>query len=230
MTYTLKVQINKDELETINLANQKVVLIKVVPDGQHKIAWVTFVPFEQNQVTWDNAYYLYASLTEPGEDKKIIVNSSKAAQARFEYTFTGNLSFSNGQPNSQLGDGQYEVSNQVPSDQQPWITFGMAQTCTVNSKKTEIMPINAEVVPALQFAKFTPRETVLIFLASNIAAGAVHDNVIISSDFRAAESAKIPLRESELEAESVATQLSFSPANQTITVVYSASLGKFIQQ
>lgn len=230
MTYTLNVQINKNDLETINLANQKVVLLKVVPDGQHKIAWVTFVPFEQNQVTWDNAYYLYASLTKPVEDKKITVNSNTAAQARYEYTFTSGLSFSKGQYNSQLGDGQYEVGNQVPSDQQPWLTFGMAQTCTVNSKETEIMPINAEVVPALQFATFTPTETVLIFLASNIEEGVVHNNVIINFDFTAAESAKIPSWGSEKEVESVATEVSFSPANQTITVVYSASLGKFIQQ
>lgn len=230
MTYTLNVQINASDLDTIHKANEKVVLIKIVPDGQHKITWVTFVPFEQNKVTWENGYYLYASLTNPVEDVQINVNSSTKAEVRYEYEYTGNLSFSNGQYNSQLGEGQYEVINQVPTDQQPWLTFGMAQTCTVNSKENAIMPINAEVVPALQFAVFTPTDIVLIFLASDIQESAVHDNVIIGFGLAAADSRKIPSPDIEMRAESVATQLSFSPANQTITVEYSASLGKFVQK
>lgn len=216
---------NANDLKTIEKADEKVVLIKVVPDGKNKIAWVTFKPFQKNQVTWDNAYYLYASLTDPVEDNQIRVNSSTPAQARYDYTFNSDNSFSIGQHNPKLGDGQYGIVNDMPSDQEPCLTFGMAQTCSVNSKENVIKPINAEVVPALHFAKFTPSETVLIFLASDVRESAVHNNVMIG--LPAAGSTKI----SSLDAaESVATALSFSSANQTITVVYSASLGKFIQQ
>jgi hypothetical protein len=190
-------------------------LLKIVHDGQHGIAWVTFAPFEENKVTWDNTYYLYASLTDPVEGTQITVNSSTAAQVRCEYTYTKDKSFSEGQHNSQLEDGQYEVSNQVPYDLYPWLTFGMAQTCTVNSIEKAIMPINAEVVLALQFAKFTTTETVRIFLASDIAEGTVHNNVKKSF---------------QCNAVSMASEFSFTTANQTINVVYSASLGKFTQQ
>lgn len=226
MTYTLNVLIDADYLGPINKAKEKVVLIKLVTTGGKGTAWVTFDPFQQNVVSWNNSYYIYASLIDPVEGAQIIINLSTPAQVRYEYTFTD--TFFNGQFNSQLEVGQYGVSNQVPYNQRQWVTFGMAQPYTVNGEAIGITPINAQVVPALHSAKFTPTETVQIFLASDIENGTVHN--IDDPAFSSTGSTKIPSLGYTKEAESVTTELSFGSNKQTITVAYDANLAKFIPQ
>lgn len=224
--YTLNVLFTQADLKVIQNANENVVLIKQVPDGGNKLTWVTFEPFEKNIVTWNNDYYLFASNTDPVEGHPIIVNSKTKAQAHYTYTFTNN-SFSNGDYDSQLGIDQYGVKNEQDSSMQ-FFTFGMAQNCTVNGTEKAIMPINAEVVPHAQFAQFTPEETVLIFLASDLQESEVYNNVRVDSSFlkTCANSAGPPSQ--ILAAQSISTELSFSKTNE-ITVEYSNDLGKFVE-
>jgi hypothetical protein len=217
MTYTLNVRFNPCDLKIIQKAEEKVVLIKVVSNGQYELAWVAFNPFQQNQVSWDDSYYVFASNTEPVKRKQIIVNSYQSAHSQYEYQCSGNLLFSDGQYNSQLGEGEYKIRNQITYDPKlPWATFGMAQTCTVNSEEKKIMPINAEFTLALQYGIFTPTQTIWAFLSSDIQESAVYDNVNNLSQRSCAD------------AESIATELLFSPDKQTIAVEYSMNQGKFI--
>jgi hypothetical protein len=222
-TYALEVIFNQSDLKLINQAGEKVVLIKQVPKGGYKVAWVTFDPFQQNTVTWDDDYFLYASSTQPVEGTQIAGWTMQEAQAQNDYVFSSDRTFSVPHPDPNLLPGQYMVFNNMVFDREPWLTFGMAQAFELNGNTQKPQPINAAVVPAKQFARFTPENRVLIFLATNIMDSTVHNDVRLDSYMgMIAFKSVVPG-----SAESVATELNLSATNK-ISVNYSASDGKFL--
>ncbi|MBV6623078.1 MAG: hypothetical protein KI793_09075 [Rivularia sp. (in: Bacteria)] len=223
--YTLEVIFNRADLKLIYQAGQKVVLIKEVDGGGNKVVWVIFEPFQENKITWGSNYFLYASPTQAMEGLQIIGWTMQEAQAQSEYIFNDDKIFSAPEPNSKLKPYQYMVLNNTSFDREKMLTFGMAQTCIINGQKKSPHLLNATLVPAKQFAKFIPTNKVLIFLAANINDFSVHNDVRLDINI-----GKITSKNSVAGSSgSIATELDFSLSKE-ISVKYSASLGKFLQQ
>lgn len=223
--YILEVIFNRADLKLINQASQKVVLIKEVDGGGNKVAWVTFEPFQINKITWGSNYFLYASPSQAVEGWQIVGWTMQEAQAQSEYIFNDDRTFSAPEPNSKLKPYQYIVFNNVSFDREKMLSFGIAQTCTINSKRTLPQPLNATLVLAKNSAKFISTNKVLIFLAANLKDSSVYNDVRLDIN-----AGKLASKSSVAGSPgSIATELDFS-INKKISVKYCASLGKFSQQ
>lgn len=251
--YTLNIQFNKDDLSLIYQAKQKIVLIQEIQNGLNQVIWSVFSPFENNQATWDDSFYVYASPSTAIENNLIEGISTKAASPQNTYTFNKELVFSDGKLNSNLSFTEYQAVNNVPYSQSPALTFGLAQSITTNNITNQAQPINAATVLSNQRATFTPKNTILIFLSSNLKENTVYNNIstaninssssIISTCLllcnitlprrHLIKIAGITALASSMPSigfasESIALRVDFS-SNKTITVKYFSNLGKFIQ-
>lgn len=237
MEYELVILFEKQDLSLINKAREKVVLVQATHETNYPVVWAAFTPFERNLVTWNNQYFLYASTSLPTPDREILIVAEQKAQSQNIYTFNQDRTFSDPESEPSLNLNQYMVVNNLPYEQMPSLTFGLAQSCTINSltKSSNInsqgikpLPIHAAIVPSKQFAKFIPRKELFILLASNTTTSMVcgigglgeneGDRLRISANNGTSE-----------RVESFATKLDFRRQHQ-IAVKYDAPEGKFSQK
>lgn len=203
-TYTLNIDFPKQDLDTLYKAGEKVTLVKQSANGQ-PVAWVSFYPFENNTVTWEENYALYASTTQIEGGATIQKMSDEMAQEQMMYSFqSGN--FGTPAPSSQLGEGQYGVDNQTPIAQANGLTFGLAQSVQVNGTAYPNKPINADWVPSRHVATFVPYETIKVFMNNNI-----DDGMVVTEVF------------------SPSLTLTFGGSTTELTANYNASTGGFAQ-
>ena len=237
MEYELVILFEKKDLSLINQAREKVVLVQATDETNYRVVWAAFTPFERNLVTWNNQYFLYASTSLPTPEREILIVAEQKAQSQNIYTFNQDRIFSYPEAEPSLNLSQYMVVNNLPYEEMPSLTFGLAQDCTINSlaqasninsQEIKPLPINAAIVPSKQFAKFIPRKELFILLASNTTTSMVYgigelgknegDGLQISGNNGTND-----------RVESFATQLDFHQQHQ-IAVKYNANQGKFNQQ
>jgi hypothetical protein len=202
--YTLNIDFDKTALDTIYKAGEKVTMIKQVANGT-PVAWVSFYPFENNSVVWEEDYALYASTTEIQSGATIMKMSDEQASEQMMYDFqSGN--FGVPVPSGQLSKGMYGVTNMTPIDQAVGLTFGLAQSVQVNGTAYVNKPINADYVPSKHTSTFTPYEVIKLFLGNEI-----NDGMVVSEVF------------------SNALTLTFGGDISELTAKYSAINGSFAQ-
>ncbi|WP_308366692.1 MULTISPECIES: hypothetical protein [unclassified Microbulbifer] len=203
-TYTLNIDFRKQDLDTLYKAGEKVTLIKQSANGQ-PVAWVCFYPFENNTITWEEEYAIYASTTMIQGGATIQKMSDEMAQEQMMYAFQ-NGNFGTPAPSGQLSEGQYGVSNQTPLSQATGLTFGLAQNVQVNGTAYVNRPINADWVPSKHVATFTPYENIKIFMNHNI-----EDGMVVTDIF------------------SPSLTLTFGGSTTELTANYNATTGSFAQ-
>ncbi len=167
--YNLNVSINSQDVQEINSASQKIVIVKQVGGSSGQpVAWVSFSPFENNVVSWETSYGVYASSTEIQSGATINKTSAvNPATAEIVYPFE-NGTFGN--PTSgDVSSNSYSISNKYSNQ----FTFGLAQSVTANGNKFEASPLNAVQVLSKQNATFTPIEKIAVFLRANFNNGVV---------------------------------------------------------
>ncbi len=169
--YTLNIDFEKGDLDTIYKAGEKVTMIKQTANGT-PVAWVSFYPFENNTVVWEEEYALYSSTTEIQSGATIQKMSDEAASEQMMYDFQ-NGNFGIPSPSDKLSKGMYGATNKTPIDQAIGLTFGLAQSVQVNGTAQPNKPINADWVPSQHVTTFTPYEKILLFLDSEINDGMV---------------------------------------------------------
>jgi hypothetical protein len=167
--YTLNVDFDPGELAPIYAANEQVTIVKQSRDGK-PVAWVAFVPFQNNTVTWKDSYALYASNTLAESGAIISQLSNTAASPGLQYAFAEGK-FDSGTPDSDLPPNTYDIVNQMAGFNE--LTFGLAQDVQVNGTAQPNHPINAQIVPLHQSAQFTPLDKITVFLQSNVQSGMV---------------------------------------------------------
>jgi hypothetical protein len=206
--YQLNINISTADLQTIYAAKENIVLAKSVID-ESPFSWVSFPPFESNAVTWDEqSYSVYASMTSDNGGVIVTISAEQAAQPSQNYTIDESGVFS--QPVAvPIGPAAYQVTNQFSAN--PSLTFGLIQTVSFNGTVLDKALINAQFVPMGQHAIFRPTTQIVIFLASNIAAGEVVD----------------PSTESGVISQP--TTITFADGVFAATVTYDAATGTFVQ-
>jgi hypothetical protein len=170
-SYSLTIQFTGQDAQAINSANQQVVLVKSVSGTNGTpVAWVTFSPFENNVITWDDNYGVYASTTSV-EGGALIVKSSTVNPATMNEIYP----FESGAFDNPIQGtvNTYGIKNLSPVT----YTFGLAQSVTANSNSFDANPMNAAPVLPQETATFTPIETVQVFLGAQISNGAVITNI-----------------------------------------------------
>jgi hypothetical protein len=109
--------------------------------------------------------------------------------------------------------GSYRVFNQAPASPNPSLVFGLTQSVNLNGAQLPASPINAETVPAVQFATYTPLDTVYVWLASRVTAGDIVQDPLQVGNRRAVSSRSTTVRFA-------------SPS--TLSYQYVAMLGAFV--
>jgi hypothetical protein len=165
MQYQVNLSIDNAGLQSIYAAGQSVTFVKSVVSnpvagGNLPIAWLTFQPFQSNQVIWIENYSLYASTTMLQSGATINMTSTTMGPAQLGWLY----SFQNGIFTGQSGSGStFNTANQANSPS--ILNFGLAQTANVNGVSVTA-PLNAVPVLYNQQATFTPLEQISIFLSS----------------------------------------------------------------
>lgn len=165
-SYTILLTLSAQAVSTIHAVGQKVTLVKAMTGMNslaqpYTVAWMAIAPTQNNQITWQSNYALYATTMPITPNTSIFVNSktSGAAMQTILYGYQQSA-FTAG--SSQLSPGQYGVLNQQADN----ISFGLLQQATVNFGAPLLFPIN--IVPTLvgQTALFSPEESIYLFLSS----------------------------------------------------------------
>jgi hypothetical protein len=162
--YSLNIDIDTTDLQTIYAANELVTIVKQSAAGP-LVAWVAFPPFEANTLTWTDSYALYASNTSVQGGAVINQLSNILAGPGLKYPFL-NGDFGTATPDGALPPNTYETVNQMSAF--PMLTFGLAQDIQLNGKAQPNRPINAQAVPLNQTATFTPFDNITVFLQSQV--------------------------------------------------------------
>lgn len=169
--YKLNLRISKEDLELINGAGKRVVLVKENGEGSFlsgsefidDVAWVTFQLWELNNVTWQEEYYVYASDVEK-QSGAVIEKASYEEAEPFDKGY-----FSASQFNGEAHPTAYFIKNGYDKPE----TFELAQTVKVGKQVYEANPINAMTVFNNEQAYFIPSEKVKVFLAARAENGKV---------------------------------------------------------
>ncbi len=171
-SYVLNVLFDSNDLQELRAVKEKVTLIKSTSSGG-KVAWVAFDPFQQNEVSWNESYYVYASTSEIQSGALIKKVSFKLANSGESYSFKNSV-FENGVPGGAAIDS-YKVAN--ANDPPASLIFGLAQDVKVNNKKYNVNPINADPVLYSHSDEITPIERVTIFMERKIATSMVLSDI-----------------------------------------------------
>ena len=182
MSYTLNVNFSEEALEKLQDSGHVVTIVKVCDDNNHtqsnaekansddvqELAWVTFRPWQEGAVKWEEKYSVYASDTKITKGVVIERVAHKEAEKQDrQYLFKGGYFHENEY------EGQDENSYYVRNEGGEMGTFGLAQTVRVKSDKVEIAPINAFSMLNNEDGYFTPIEKIKIFLSSDASNGKV---------------------------------------------------------
>ena len=165
MNYQLNISIDNQGLQNIYAAGQRVTIVKSVTTnplagGNLPVAWVTFMPLNNNNISWIETYSIYASAVSIVAGATLSQNSSTQPGIQPGWTYT----LQNGFFSGAAGSGStFNAANQWQGG--PITTFGLAQPATVNNVNV-LAPLNATTVLYNQTASFTPIENVSIFLSS----------------------------------------------------------------
>lgn len=173
--YRLNIKINDQDLKTIYKANEQIVIVKhTAGNADSQVAWVSFKPFMNNTVDWENNFAVYASNTEVQHGAVINKLSDLAATTKVMYNFEQGV-FQKPEIVPALGKNTYAVKNDMAD--YDGLTFGLAQDVQVNGIGMAKNPINAVFVPYEQSISMTPIEKVDIYLKSDINDGTVISHV-----------------------------------------------------
>jgi hypothetical protein len=171
----LRVTIDPESLKNIYRAHQVVTLVKSVvanpaTRGNLRVAWLSFQPFESNEITWAEDYYMFATSEPLTIGGTIAISSATGApvQPGLIYQFADG-SFTP----EQAAGSTFNVANQTKAGpgQSPY-SFGLAHKAAANGV-TSLAPINAVTVLYNEQASFTPTETIAIFLSPYTDSGTV---------------------------------------------------------
>ncbi|MDR1649170.1 MAG: hypothetical protein LBR71_02825 [Synergistaceae bacterium] len=163
--YRLNIRFTGDDLDTIYACRQRVIIVKHTAEQQHKVAWVSFNPFEINTVDWETRFSLYASTSEVQGGAKISKLSTHDGQTQLNTIFDRGY-FSATEPDDSINSSSYKVTNR--NSDEKMLTFGLAQSVSVNGTAYMDNPVNAILVPRGQSAVMTPIERIDVFLEANI--------------------------------------------------------------
>lgn len=176
-SYTLTLQIDREDLRILKAAQQRIILAKPVNDVSPNVSWLSIDPFEGNEISWTEDYSLYGSNTQIQNGATIHKMSSTdfpspdAAYFTFkpDATFYGPTKGGVEAP----GRGQYRIFNDMPVSEYPALTFGLQQGAKFNGKDLEVRPVNAALVPAGQNTTFTPLSIVHAWLETKLMSGII---------------------------------------------------------
>ena len=171
VTYTLNVVFTNDQLDTIFETNSRIVIAKPLSGAEPNVAWQSFNPFQNNTITWNEAYGIYISnskIVNGAFLDKLSTVPSGAAMDKL-YTLKGSGVITG--PDEGGATNSFALLNAYRA--QPYINVGLYQDAMVNAIDS-IGNANS-VVPVLSAstALMTPNTILYLWVQSNVEANTV---------------------------------------------------------
>lgn len=177
--YKLNIDFSDEALEVLYTASQNLCITKEVAGESGKsVLWVSTLPFNHNTIEWNEDYMLYASRKE-AMNGAVISKLSDAEGVNGVCLKFESAQFKEAEISDEVGANEYGVHNAM--QQYSFLTFGLAQTVTVNDTKMTGRPINAVTLPYNHRAAMAPIERLKVFLAAELDNG-----VVITREFSTA--------------------------------------------
>lgn len=201
--YTLGTLFSKEDLTRFHASGSNVVVAKPNAGGAPNVAWVVYNPLEENTMTWDEEYGIYASNTDIVGGALLVQMSHAPSPVEdgMVYPFTVEGFF--GSPSSGGVTGSYTVQNEYKNDK-GYMTIGLYQNAVVNDKKTTRNAISAALVQREFTAEMTPFTSVYLWIQSQVKSNSVVTNVT-----------------------SAQTEVRFGGSVSEVSLAYEAATGRF---
>jgi hypothetical protein len=208
MDFTLNLLIDTEDLRTIRDAGENVLIAKPVNGSEPNVVWLDFDPFEANEVQWSEEYGIYVSNAQVQQGANIskLSETGVGLSAETFYALESDATF-HGPTGDSAPAGSFGADNQMPSSSYRALTFGLTQSAIVQGNQINLKPINAQSVPAMQQATFTPLTTIFVWLDALVVSETVITNV-----------------------SSPMTRVTFGGQVTEQTLRYDAAVGKFVVQ
>lgn len=180
MTFTLNTTFSDEALSTLYQTGTNVVVAKPAIGNAPNVAWVVFRPLEENTLTWDEQYGIYAS-TQSIQNGAVLTQIAATpfpAGDGLSYTLLPAGFF--GSPTSGGTPGSFTAVNQfnnLPPSGPGFMTLGLYQNATVNGTTTNGNAVSAAAVPYQSTAVITPFTTVFLWTQSQVTGNSVVTDV-----------------------------------------------------
>lgn len=167
--YSIQFSFTKEQLTMFYAAKAWVAIGKPLEGDSPSLAWLTFQPFEHNQVEWEEQYGIYASLDGASGNDPMTQGSQSEFPASAGNLYALQPQGSFGPPSAEEGldPASYYAVNSFAGA--PAVTFGLFQKAQVDGQKPFARPLSAEVTPSAFRARMTPATTVYIWIQSESA-------------------------------------------------------------
>lgn len=166
--YRLVLEIDSASLEVLRRAHVRVALAKGSATTRPSVAWLAWTPSENDTVTWNENYGIYAALgpVEAGTAIRLQAAVYPAAH-QMNYVFLEDR-FGTPAPQPTIPPGHIEIRNGSSSPQ----TMGLLQAANRNGEVTRA-PLDAIVVPRGLSADFTVANTAYVWLGRDVTSGTI---------------------------------------------------------
>lgn len=175
-SYSLSLAFDPTTLNTFAATGTKIVVAKPSTDSSApNVAWIVFNPLENNTITWEDSYGIYASNAEI-QNGALLVQTSQVpfpATPGLIYDFTDAGVFTQGQTGGQ--PNVYSVRNEY--SKKPYITIGLYQNANVNGNTVLANAVSAAGVIYKFTALIIPYTTVYVWAQSQVKSNTVVTNV-----------------------------------------------------
>lgn len=186
MSFEIDLKIDDIGLQNIASTGQSVTVVQSVissadgPPAPLPVAWLAFMPLEQNTIKWDQSYFIYATttLSQAGAQINLISQTQSPVQPGILNTLENG--FFSSAPGG-IPPTSFDASNQESGF--PILGFGLAQQATMNNGVAlPLSPLNMVPVLFNEQVSFIAEVTLSIFLStaqnngtvlSSIASGAL---------------------------------------------------------
>jgi hypothetical protein len=173
ITFDLNLSFSKSDLAAIFAADASVVVAKPADNSGSKpnVAWLTFRPLENNNISWEEVYGIYASNTLM-EDGASIAKSSAVNPAVPGKVYTLQPDGTFGAPADGGTLDSFTVVNKLENARK-YMTIGLTQDARIGGELVAGNAISASNVLYQSTAVMTPYTTVFLWIQSKIKSNSV---------------------------------------------------------
>lgn len=152
--YKLNINLNEEDLKLAGKAHQKVVLVKhTAGDSDSSVAWVSFKPWQQSAIDWENSFAIYSSNTEVQSKATINKLSDNMAISGVQYDFTNSTFKDPKIADTYLIPNTYCVNNNDDSQLNATV-IPVSDVCGSNElEKFSLMTDSGEVLTTVDIPK-----------------------------------------------------------------------------
>ncbi|GGG17768.1 hypothetical protein GCM10011344_17980 [Dokdonia pacifica] len=201
--YVLTISFTDQQLTDIYNTNTQVTIGKQVNSQEPNVAWQSFNPLQNNQVTWEEEYGIYASNSEIVNGTTIVQLSNTPTGVPMDQLYTLEPSGVISGPSNGGASNAFALLNEYSN--KDYMTIGLLQDAIVNG--TDVIGNAVSAVPVLlaSTALMTPSTTLYIWLQSEVTGNSIV--TVVTSPM---------------------TQLKFGNGVTNIAVEYDTESGNFI--